>query len=191
MEIKQILRKTLLERETKKSHKNLYGCLMIYLGIEDNEWEELEKLIPNEALYEPKDDPTYGKENEPHVTILFGLHNDISDKDIEAEIKKIKVPRIELGKVSSFKNDLFEVLKFDIISDDLMKLNKKFSEFPHTTDYPNYHPHMTIAYCKKNEGGRYIELLNKYMEDNDSLVINPTKIVYSKADGTKKNYKLN
>jgi hypothetical protein len=29
-------------------------------------------------------------ENEPHVTILYGLHDDIKDKDIEVDIKEIK-----------------------------------------------------------------------------------------------------
>jgi len=58
------------------------------------------------------------------------------------------------------------------------------AEYPHTTDYPDYHPHMTIAYVKKGMG-------KKYAEDLKDFSITPDKFVYSKIDGTNQLVKSN
>jgi len=185
MDIKQTLRKALLEGKHKKTtHKNEYGCLMVNLEIDQKDWDKLSSIIKDEDLYQPEDDPTYGRETEPHVTVLFGLHGDIPDADIEKQIAKMKKPELSFKGISAFKNELFEVLKFDVESEDMHKLNKEFRKFPHTTSYPNYHPHCTIAYVKPNMADKYIKKLNE-LKDIKSTV---SDIVYSKVDGTKKTY---
>jgi tRNA pseudouridine-54 N-methylase len=131
MNIKAKLRAALLAEGENK--RNKFGCVMIYLNVDKKDWKKLQDAIDEEDLYLPKgEEDFFGREPNPHATILFGLHNDIPDEDIEEEINKIKFPKIQLGKVSSFTNEKFDVLKFDIKSEDLNKLNKKFSEFPHT-----------------------------------------------------------
>ncbi len=185
MDIKKKLRNALLVEGENKRKK--YGCVMVYLDVDKDEWKKLQDVIADEDLYLPEGEAEfYGREMKPHVTILFGLHDDIPDADVEEEINKIKEPKLKLGKVSDFKNDKFEVLKFDIVSDDLHTLNKKFSEFPHTTDYPNYHPHCTIAYVKKGMGDKYIAELNKL----DKIKALTNKVVYSRANGKKSDYKF-
>lgn len=183
MDIKKLLRKALLEGK-HKNHKKEYGCVMVYLDVNKKDWNSILDLIDDEDLYEPEDDPTYGKENKPHVTILFGLHSDVPDSDIEKEISKIKTPKIEFEGISAFKNELFEVLKFDVKSDDLHKHNKRFREYPHTNNFKNYHPHCTIAYLKPNMSEKYIKKLNEIKDIN----MKSSHIVYSKVDGTKKTY---
>lgn len=190
MDIKESLRKALLEGKHKVSHKNEYGCVMVYLKVNKADWSALLDKIDDKDLYDPKDDPSYGKEHEPHATILFGLHTDIPDADIEKEIDKIKAPKMEFKSITSFTNPKFGVLKFDIDSDDLHKLNKKFTKFPHTTDYPNYHPHVTTAYVKPKMVDKYIKKLNNYIENHGIIKITVDKIIYSKANGVKKEYKL-
>lgn len=188
MDIKKRLRQALTEAKHKnKTHKNEYGCLMIYLDVDKNKWGEIGDMFDKDDLYEPADDSSYGFEKSAHVTILFGLHNDIPDSDIEEEINKIKTPKIEFKGVSSFTNKLFDVIKFDVESEDLHKLNKRFTKFPHTTDFPNYHPHVTIAYVKPKLADKYIKRLSKHID----MPMTPSKIVYSKSDGSKKTYKLN
>jgi 2'-5' RNA ligase len=159
---------------------------MVFLDYIKSEWDEMQSLIDDEDLYEPKDETGFGREIEPHITILYGLHNDIPDSDIEKEIDLLKVPKLKLGKVSSFSNDKFDVLKFDIESKDLHAANKKFIKFPFTSDYPKYHPHCTIAYVKKGMADKYIDKLNEAAE----IDVTSDKIVYSKADGSKKSYKF-
>lgn len=186
MDIKAKLRIALLEGAHKNKQGNKFGCVMVFLGYVKSEWDEMQDLIDDEDLYEPKGESGYGKETEPHITILYGLHNDIPDSDIKEEIDLLKVPKLKLGKVSSFSNDKFDVLKFDVESKDLHAANKKFTKFPFTSDYPKYHPHCTIAYVKKGLADKYIDKLNKASE----VDVTSDKIVYSKADGTKKHFKF-
>lgn len=181
MKIKTLLRKLLMEKK-HLTHKNEFGCVMIYIK-KDKEWDDLLARIDDSDLYQPSHDPSYGKEDNPHVTILFGVHNDVPDGEVENKISKIKPISINLKGISAFKNEKFEVLKFDVDSSDLHKLNKDFSELPHTTNYPNYHPHVTIAYLKPNMADKYINML----KDVD-FKAKPKNIVYSKADDTKKVY---
>lgn len=98
------------------------------------------------------------------------------------KIKTLKKPKIKIDKVSSFENPEFEVLKYDLTSDDLQEANKVFTKFPHTTDFPNYHPHTTIAYVKKGKAKKYIKKLNEITP----LKFVTEKFVYSKANGEKK-----
>jgi 2'-5' RNA ligase len=185
MNIKKELRRVLLEAE-KKDHKRDYGCLMVFLDVDKKAWKELQDMISDEDLYTEEGDDGYGRETEPHVTILYGLHGEIEDKDLEVEIDKIKEPKIEFKSISTFENDKFDVLKFDVKKGDLNKLNKEFTKFPHTNKFPDYHPHATIAYLKKGTAEKYI----KQAKDLVSMSMEPEKIVYSKVDGTTKNYKL-
>lgn len=186
--IKQLLRKALLkEGAHKDANGNKYGCVMVYFDYDKSDWKTFQDLIDKDDLYDPKDDKGFGKEKDPHVTILYGLHDTIPDKDIVEKIKDITKPKLKMGKVSSFEtNPDYDVLKFDVTSEDLHKLNKKFAKFPHTNNFPDYHPHCTIAYVKHGKAKKYIEKLNKAADmDFESI-----KIVYSKANGEKKDYNL-
>lgn len=185
MNIRTKVRELLLEAE-KKKHKNEFGCVMIFLDIAKKDWDGIQDEIEEEDLYTDPEDPSYGREMEPHVTILYGLHGDIPDEEIEEEIKKIKMPEIEFKGISSFDSKEFDVLKFDVKSSDLTKLNKKFAEFPHTSKFPDYHPHCTIAYLKKDSAKKYVDKL----KDKATIKFKASHIVYSKVDGTKKNYPL-
>ncbi len=184
MNIRQMVRKALL-KEGKHSISNDYGCVMIFLQVDPKGWVSILDIIDDKDLYlGEKDESGFGKETEPHTTILYGIHADVPDEDVEKLIEKIKTPKIKLEKVSSFKNEKFDVLKYDVESADLHKLNKEFKTLPHTSTFPEYHPHITIAYLKKGTADKYIKLLN----DKDAINIEPEKIVYSKVDGSKKRF---
>lgn len=184
MSIKEQLRKALL-KEGKHS-TNEYGCVMLYLKYDKAEWSEMQKTIKDEDLYNPKDNVGYGREDKPHVSILYGLPSDIEDEKVEVKINEIKKPTIKLGKVSFFENDKFDVLKFEVLGDDIHKLNTDFKELPYTNSFPKYEPHCTIAYVKKGLAKEYVDKLN----DLSTLKISPDKIVYSKADGKKIDYQI-
>ena len=182
MDIKGKLRTALLESKHKKtSHKNEYGCVMAFLTVDEDRWEEMQDLIDDEDLYEPDDDPSYGKESEPHVTILFGLHNDIPDAEVTDKMKKMAKPPLKFSDVTLFKNKMFDVLKFDVESPNLHRLNKVYKEFPHTSSFPKYHPHCTIAYLLPGSGDKYIDKIKKFLD----IKVEATSSVYSKADGEK------
>jgi 2'-5' RNA ligase len=95
------------------------------------------------------------RENRPHITVKYGLHTD----DVE-EVKALPLPKkitAKMGKTSLFSNDYADVLKIEIISPDLVSLNKLISENLKTTDtFPDYIPHATIAYLKPAHGKGYV-----------------------------------
>ncbi len=177
--IKQLLRNKLLTEMEDKKYS--YGCVMLYLDLDKAWWDKIQDNISDDDVYT---EDGYGRETEPHITVLYGLHDDIPDSDIEAAVDKMTSPEITLRKISSFNNEKFDVIKFDVEGEGLFKMNKLFTKFPHTTDFPDYHPHTTIAYVKAGKGDEYHKTLDK----DESLMLKPSKIVYSKADGTKKEY---
>jgi hypothetical protein len=121
-----------------------------------------------------------GLETEPYVTILYGLHSDdINDEDVIRSCTT-GVSSILLHNISCFENEDYDVLKFDVRSSFLHDMNKELVKFPHTNDYPDYSPHCTIAYLKSGKGKKYIEEFGER-----SYEVFPTKVIYSKPDGTK------
>lgn len=170
-----------------KGNKYKYGCVMLYL---DNEIiEEFHDLIDNDDLYlGTNDDPGYGLEDEPHVTVLYGIHSDVNDSEVEKLIKEFKRPVVILNEITIFENDdkPYDVVKFDVKNEMLNDMNKTLKQLPYTTDYPDYKAHVTIGYVIKGKGKKYVTKLNKENEIN----IKPNSIVYSKPNGTKKTYKF-
>lgn len=170
-----------------KGNNYRYGCVMLYLDVDEDKQKEIQSLVSEDDLYlGTEDDPGYGREDEPHVTVLYGIHSDVPDEDVEELIEKLVAPEIILKDISIFDNadKGFDVVKFDVENENLHKMNEMFKTLPYTSDYPDYHPHATIAYVKAGEGEKYVKTLS----DEEQIKIKPNKIVYSKADGTKKEY---
>lgn len=124
---------------------------------------EMANSIPEDELYtEPE--KSYGREDEPHVTVLYGLKTENS-KEVEDLVKNYGDVKIKLGKTSLFENDKYDVLKVDVESKDLSKLNKILRDnTDYENDYPDYQPHITIAYLKKGEGKKYVGQTIKGLE---------------------------
>jgi len=189
MNDKDIIKRNLRIILEKKGDTHSYGCVMLKLNIPKKEWDGLLSTIDDEDVYIEEGDKSFGKEDEPHITLLYGLHDDIPDEEIKEISNKMSKCEINLKKISIFENDKFDVLKFDIIDkskSELSKMNKEYAKLPHTTDYPDYHPHATIAYIKKGEGKKYCKTLT----GGDIIITKCDTIKYSKADGSKKYYKL-
>ena len=95
-----------------------------------------------------------GRESDSHITVKYGLHTQHAD-DVRKILKDEKVGSATLGKTSLFSNDDADVLKVDVHSPDLHRLNGKLNELPHTDSHPDYKPHATIAYLKPGMGKHY------------------------------------
>ncbi len=135
-----------------------FGCLM--LSIDDklvkDVHSEIQKRVPESEIFNDETNK-YGRETDPHITVLYGLHADLSTKDIMRAVTSLGKEYLEfqiLG-TSIFSNPKYDVLKIDIESDDLVKLNSIIKKFPHTSSFPNYHPHLTVAYLKPGTGPKY------------------------------------
>jgi 2'-5' RNA ligase len=176
MIVRDLIKKILKEETNPQTYD--YGCVMLYYDLPN--WVELTNMINTEDIYD-NDIGEFGIEENPHVTLLYGLHSeDIDDGDIMDHVLSFNQPEISMGGISLFNNDDFDVVKFDVSGDGLFEMNKSLvNKYPHTNDYPDYHPHSTIAYVKEGTGEKYVKNLTK------PYTIKPNKVVYTKPDGSK------
>jgi 2'-5' RNA ligase len=184
MVVKNLLRKFLVEIANRKTE---YGCVMVGIDFKDSSFDKIQKLIDSDDLYLDPDDDSFGFEKDPHVTALFGLHQDIEDEEVEEILSNFKKPKIKIKDVSLFEPSDYDVLKFGVESEEMNKLNKQLKKLPHTNSFPDYNPHCTIAYIKKGLGKKYVDKIKGLL---DELEFEPKKLVYSKTDDTNKVYEF-
>lgn len=164
--------------------KRSYACLMLDCSKVKAKFKELQKDIEKDDLY--TEEEGHGMETEPHITVLYGIH--------EQEPKKVK-EQLELTPVeytltglSLFENDKFDVLKFTVRSPDLKNLNKQCTEeLEYTNSYPDYIPHMTVAYLKPGMGKKYTKLKNLLI----GVTQRASEFTFSTKDSKKSKWKVN
>ena len=174
VKIKTILKEMGMINEQRKYE---FGCAMLFLDFP--ELDTIHNLINPDDLYH-EDGEEYGLESEPHLTLLFGLHEGVSTDAVKSVLKDKTFSECKAHNISLFENEKYDVLKFDIEGDGLHKVNKELRKLPYTSTFPNYHPHMTIAYMKPGTGNAICEKL-----EGKEYWLPPKHAVYSKPDGTK------
>lgn len=170
-------------KKIKKVHD--FGCVMLY--FDNPKMKEIHSQIDEKDVYTEDEDSSFGLEDESHTTLLYGLHEEVEENDVFSTIKKTKIPKsVKLNNVSLFENEKYDVLKFDVDESKFHEINKNLTSFPHTTSFPDYHPHSTIGYLKKGKGKKYVEKFKDL-----SIKVFPKKIVYSQTDGSKPSEMIN
>jgi hypothetical protein len=159
-----------------------HGCVMLYFDFP--QMNDIHAGIDSNDLYEEDGDRTFGLENEPHVTLLYGLKDSVTPKQINEVLKEFTFSPCTLHNASLFENQ-YDVLKFDVKGDNLHEANKALCELPYENDFPDYHPHCTIGYLKKGTGKKYCDK----MKDQEYELM-PTHVVFSQPDGTKTKMKI-
>ena len=159
------------------------GCLMANFQFKN--WKDLTSLIKKEDIYD-NEEHEFGIETKPHCTIVFGFDKKITINDIKPfltiPLDKIKV---EADAISLFENDEFDVVKISCKSDALKTLNSSImKEFDIHSDYPDYEPHITIAYTKPGMGKKYVKKFRS------KLNFTPKYFTYSSPDKQTIKFKL-
>lgn len=155
-----------------------YSCLMLDLSFLKDDWDEIQKDICPCEVYD--DEPGHGLETEPHITVKYGIHTE--DADAIWDQLDLKPCSFKLSKVSLFENEKYDVLKFDVISDDLHKLNEEVCDkFEYTDKYKIYHPHSTICYLQPGSGEYYRKQKNKLIGKE----FTSDKFIFSTGSGSK------
>lgn len=172
---------SVLNEESNSTFK--YGCAMVYYDFP--QMLELHSSIDPGDVYAEEGDRTYGLEDEPHTTLLYGFHHDVDPNEVLRICSGHKYPQLTLKNSSIFDNPKYDVLKFDVDSPVLHQVNSQLAKLPHTTDFPDYHPHSTVGYLKKGKGQHYASLFN-----DREFKVTPKKIVYSMPTGEKREIQL-
>ena len=111
--------------------------------------------IPDSKVYEDPDDDTMGREDTVHCTLLYGLVSEDPDP-VREQLAGEGIIRATFGKITIFEQDDYDVVKIDVKSDDLHRLHNKLSDaLENENKFPEYKPHVTIAYVKPGSGSLY------------------------------------
>lgn len=120
------------------------------------------KNIDDKNVYTDPDDPTLGREDNPHITVKYGIHTSVAKK-IRDLITGFGSFDVTLGKISKFESEDYDVLKINVKSKRLHDLNKLINSNLEITDkFPEYIPHLTLSYVKKGSCKDLIN--NSYFE---------------------------
>jgi len=180
-----MLKLTKLINEGKEHYD--YGCVMLYTSFPD-------QIIKLQDTINPTDLQDPGIEYEPHCTLLYGLHDGVTLDQVANIVNQYKFGNLKAYNPSLFENPEFDVFKYDIGYADrggafLHQCNEKLKSLPNTQTYPDYHPHMTIAYLKPGKGKHYMEMFKN--KGANEFATSPTHIMFSQPDGTKTKIDLN
>lgn len=145
------------------------GCLML-----DTEPIKVSDLIPQSSLYFA--DPEKHKyiqgvvsETVPHVTLLYGFLRSAKElqKHIDAVLDGWKPEDLTIRNIDFFPSNEADEYYVTIIAhvevtDNLKEANTRLSYLPHLNTFPDYKPHITLAYVRQDINyGKYIKLLNE------------------------------
>lgn len=137
-------------RNVKYDFSSVHVDLPTGLAEEIIEWGKVQ--IPDASLFHDPKNPSLGRENELHVTILYGIHSAFPDQTFKL-LRNENSVNIRLGEIHVFKKtDWFDVITIAVDGPDLERLNAKLrGNIRHSCRYKVYVPHVTIAYVNKGE----------------------------------------
>lgn len=160
------------------------GCLMAMISKEDTAkiLQFSKQLIKDEDLYLEGNE--YGRETESHVTIRYGFLKDLNELDVRQLIQGQKPFMMELMGLNKFTTPpKYDVAMFKVSSPVLKRLNELSGVHLNESEYPDYTPHLTLAYVQK---GKF-----PHIKEGLSLKVPVRTICYSPISGDKSYFDLN
>ena len=169
-----------------------YGCVMLNCTFPEEVIQAQQSIKP-EDLYIAEDSGGYGIETEAHCTLLYGLHEGVTLEEVKSKLAGIVFTQLRATGPTLFQNEKFDVLKYDVTYlirglPFLTMSNRRLKELPNTQTYPDYHPHMTIAYLKPGLGEKYESLFKG--RGLSEFITTPQYAEYSEPSGTKTKFNL-
>lgn len=150
------------------------GCIML-----DTQPIVNSDVIKSEDYFvSEKDDLSFVKgnvsEDVPHVTLLYGLLRSGPEmqKHVDAVLTGWELPELIIDKISFFySNDSDEhyvaIVALMRVTPELMEGNARLRFLPHIDTFPEYKPHVTLAYVKaESDWQSYVEALNEKYADS-------------------------
>ncbi len=164
----------------KSNSVHNYACLMLN-ALEVPYLPDLQARINPKDLYDP--DGQHGIEDEPHITIKYGLMDwEFNSILIDKILRDAEPVLYNLGHISCFQNKEFDVLKIEVESPQLQKINYNISKLPNEDKFPVYTPHLTIAYLKPGRGQKYARSMPIHEMISNECIWSPTLNAQRKND---------
>lgn len=181
---------------TANPNKVSYGCVMLMYS-QDSTKSLTDQIDENDLYIDPEDPTDKGIVRDPHTTLLYGLHSDVSLKQVKTlfnnwsdEEAGESLKSILMGgsyypeglEIFSNPEKPYDVLVLEMHNASLHEANRAIKTLPYTSEHPTYVPHTTLAYIKKGIGAKYNGLTIP-----EELKFTPVDIVYSREGGKIKN----
>lgn len=133
-----------------------FSCLMAMISEDQTDpLKKFQKTIKEDHLHEEEGEE-YGLQSDFHVTVLYGIH-ETSPKSTFDLLQGESEFFVSLGDVTLFENENYDVLKIDVTSGELRRLNLEVRKsVEYTSKFNDYKPHITLAYLKKGKGSLYL-----------------------------------
>jgi hypothetical protein len=120
------------------------------------------KLLAIGGQIEDADLGDDGREEEPHVTVRYGLHAD-SPAPVAELVRGFGPVSLTVGRLNAFRGAVsgkdYDVIYAEVDSPDLHRLNKLLADLPHTDTHPAYVPHACVGYVKAGLADKYLTAL--------------------------------
>ena len=142
------------------------GCIMAKY------WKPLQLLKAIDPLLVYKDEAKNipGIEMQSHVTLLFGLmKSGLEQMDVVDEALKdwtrSRSAFFKPSHISVFETDNpWDVVVIEpLYVDEFVKAHQALSKLPHVNTFPEYKPHMTLAYIHKGYGYHVRKALQQHL----------------------------
>lgn len=133
------------------------GCIMM-----DTESMDVQDILTEEDLYYAKEQDRFWingivSDMNCHVTLLFGLIQSGNDwkRYVDALLEDWSLLSVHIDNVSYFDSPYPDEPYYCLvaklaISPELLDGNGRLRKLPHVDTFPDYTPHCTIAYIKKD-----------------------------------------
>lgn len=150
------------------------GCVMLSTPMMEEVVErmhdDLERILIGHG-YRRDEDFEFDKYT--HITVAFGI-NIQTDINLIKEIVRNRPSYFQITELSLFENEVFDIIKFDVMSSDLRILNHIIrSKMEVKSTFNEYHPHLTVAYVPKGMGIELIARLNKLLYEEMNFDFEP------------------
>ena len=174
-------------KKSKKVQPKEENFAWVSLGVPKEIKEvhsDFTEFIASDDLYIEKkgrNDWSYGIEDDPHITVKWGIDFD-DPEPIKEALDGEKGGNVTLEDIEIFEQDDYDVLVVKCKSKSLSKLHQKLTNDLNIEDkYPTYNPHITVAYLKKGMAKKYADMAKRWFTyylldfDFDTVVFEDTK----------------